>query len=172
VPLILLGVRLGGSLALRLAPGLGAARVVAVAPVTSGAGWLRQERGKVALRRSMVARELAAAGAGPATAAAGARAALPARVEDLAGLPLTGPMAAELAGLDLLAAPAGADAPEALVVQVSPRRTPLAETERLAAAHRARVECLNLEPFWQPLENPDIGPLAEMIRPFVAGGAA
>ena len=166
-PLVLLGVRLGASLALRLGPGLGAARVVAVAPVASGASWLRQERGKTALRRSMVRRELAAAGAEPVAAPAGPP--LPAGVEDLGGLPVGAELVAELGALDLLSAPAGADGPEALIVQVSPRRTPLAEIERLAAAQRARVECLNLEPFWQPLENPDIEPLAEMVGKFVGG---
>ncbi|HOX08605.1 MAG TPA: alpha/beta fold hydrolase [Planctomycetota bacterium] len=171
-PLVLVGVRLGASLALRLGPVLGAARVVAVAPILSGATWLRQERGRTALRRSMIARELAAAGAAPGTGTASARTDLPAGAEDLAGMPIGAEMIAGLGRLDLLAAPAGADAPETLIVQVSPRRTPLSEIARLGEAQRARVECLNLEPFWQPLESPDVGPLAELIRPFAAGGAS
>ncbi len=176
-PLALVGFRLGASLALRLGAALGAARVAAVAPVAGGSGWLRQERGRSALRRSMIARELAAAAA---TSGAGAlsspstgepAAALPdGAAEDLGGLAVGARLVEELSALDLSAGSPAADGPETLIVQVSPRRSPLPEVARLADRFRARVECLNIEPFWQPLENPDPGPLAELLRTFVCGG--
>jgi pimeloyl-ACP methyl ester carboxylesterase len=172
-PLVLLGFRLGASLALRLGPALGAARVAAVAPVTSGAVWLRQERGRTQLRRSMIARELAAAGAAAGTAPGNAPAAAPLPAgtsEDLGGLPASARLIAELGALDLLAGAAAPAGPETLIVQVSPRKTPLPEIERLAGRLGARVECLNLEPFWQPLESPDVAPLAGLLAGFAAGG--
>ena len=175
--LVLLGFRLGASLALRLAPTLSVARVAAVAPIVSGAVWLRQERGRTQLRRSMIARELAAAAAvtgaasGAAPENAPAAAPLPAgAVEDLGGLPASARLIAELGALDLLAGEAAPVGPETLVVQVSPRKTPLPEVERLAGRLGARVECLNLEPFWQPLESPDVAPLAGLLAGFAAGG--
>jgi alpha/beta superfamily hydrolase len=169
-PLALMGFRLGASLALRLGAGLGAARVLAVAPIVAGAGWLRQERGRSALRRSMIARELSAAGAAgppPSGAEPGGAPLPPGVAEDLGGLSAAARLVDELQALDLLAEPPAEGGPETLLVQVSPRRTPLAEIERLAQRHGARIECLNLEPFWQPLENPEIGPLAEVVAKFV-----
>jgi hypothetical protein len=75
-----------------------------------------------------------------------------------------------LGALDLLAGEAAPAGPEVLIVQVSPRKTPLPEIERLAGRLGARAECLNLEPFWQPLENPDVAPLAGLLAGFATGG--
>jgi hypothetical protein len=137
-----------------------------------GASWLRQERGKSTLRRSMIARELAAAGTEGAPAAEPGEAPVPAGVaEDLGGLPLSARFVEELLELDLLNGPAPPGGPETLVVQVSPRKTPLPEVQRLAARYGARVECLSLEPFWQPLENPDVEALADCLGRFALGGA-
>ena len=171
-PLVLAGFRLGAGLALKLGAQVGAAKVAAVAPVASGASWLRQERGKSALRRSMIAREFAATRTEPAPAAGPGEAPAPAGVEeDLGGLPLSARFVEELQALDLSSGSAPAGGPETLVVQVSPRKTPLPEVERLAAHHRARIQCLSLEPFWQPLENPDVAALADCLGRFALGGA-
>ena len=75
VPLELLGIRLGASLALRAGASLGAARTAAVAPIIHGAEWLRQERGRSRLRRSMAAREAQRAGTVSATVTTAAAAA-------------------------------------------------------------------------------------------------
>ena len=171
-PLVIVGFRLGASAALLDAEASGAARVAAVAPIVKGASWLRQQRGRRRLRRSMVRREMAAMGA---EAAAAAEAELPEGVvEDLDGLPLSADFVREIEKLDLTSAsrPEGAAGPRALIVQVSPRKTPLPELERAAAAFAAEICCLQLEPFWQPLEAPDVAPLAARLRDFLPGGEA
>jgi pimeloyl-ACP methyl ester carboxylesterase len=171
-PLELLGVRLGGSLALGLAAELGAERCAAVAPLTAGAAWLRQERGRRKLRRSMVRKELAAAGREDAGAAGGEE--LPAGVaEDLDGLPVSAEFVREMEAFDICAGdaapgPAGGG-PRTLLVQVSPRRTPLPEIERLAARFGAELRCLHLESFWQPAECPDLGELSACLVSWLEG---
>ena len=168
--LALVGVRLGASLALRLGPPLGAAKVAAVAPIASGANWLRQERGRRTLRRSMIARELAGRGSGGDAPAFPSEALPPGAAEDLEGLPLSAGFIAELGALDLLAGePLAPGAPAALLVQVSPRKSPLAETEALARRFGARVACLGIEPFWQPLEHPSVDELAACLQEFLGG---
>jgi pimeloyl-ACP methyl ester carboxylesterase len=170
-PLVLLGARLGGSAALLDAGELGAARVSAVAPIVSGATWLRQQRGRRQLRRSMVRKEMAALGA----EASSAEEELPAgTAEDLDGLPISPDFVREMEALDLAAEsrPGTAAGPHALIVQVSPRKTPLPEVDRAAGNFAAEVCCLHLEPFWQPLESPDVAPLAERLTAFLPGGEA
>jgi pimeloyl-ACP methyl ester carboxylesterase len=166
-PLELLGVRLGGSLALRLAAGLGARSCAAVAPVTAGAAWLRQERGRRKLRRSMVRKELAAAGQQPGEAAGGNEDLPAGAAEDLDGLPVSADFIREMEAFDPCAGdappvPAG-EGPRTLVVQVSPRRTPLPDLERLAGRFGAEVRCLHLESFWRPAECPDLGELSACL---------
>jgi hypothetical protein len=156
-PLCLAGARLGASLALVLGSALGAGRVAAVAPVTSGRTWLRQERGRSRLRRSMVA---AAAKPGPAGGAAEG-------VEDLDGLPLSPRLVAELDAFEPAPCADAAALPAALVMQVSPRSSPLPETEALANRFGAAVACLRLEPFWQPLEQTDLGELPDCLERFL-----
>lgn len=172
--LVLVGVRLGASLALALGARLGAARVAAVAPIASGANWLRQERGRRTLRRSMIARELAGREELPDPLAVRGSEAFspPGAAEDLEGLPLSAGLIAELGALDLLAGePPAPGAPAALLVQVSPRKSPLAETEALARRFGARVECLGIESFWQPLEHPSVDELAGCLREFAVGAS-
>jgi predicted alpha/beta hydrolase len=167
--LCLLGVRMGASLGLRLAADISATRVAAVAPVISGSSWLRQERGRKRLRRSMVRKEMAAAGAGAGTASGDVAELPPGIAEDLDGLPVSETFGRELEEFDLTESTSG-DAPPALLVQISPRRTPLPEMTRAAECFGARVECLRLEPFWQPLEPPDLDELSSLLGEFLLGG--
>ncbi len=171
LPLCLLGVRMGASLGLRLAAGISAVRVAAVAPVISGSSWLRQERGRKRLRRSMVRREMTAAGAGAATS--GKAELPPGVIEDLDGLPISETFARELEEFSLTAGmqtSAVGVAPPALLVQISPRRTALPEVASSAEHFGARLECLRLEPFWQPLEPPDLDELSKLLGEFLLGG--
>ena len=160
-----LGVRMGGSLALELGAGLGAAKTVAVAPVVSGHNWLRQERGRRQLRRSMVKRELGARGR---KAPASGEEALPSgAAEDMDGLLFSAGFISEMEAYDLTGGEAPESAPDALIVQVSPRRTPLPEVERAAKRFGARVRPMHIEPFWQPLESPALTVLAECLTEFL-----
>ena len=163
----LLGVRMGGSLALELAAELGAGRVAAVAPVVAGRDWLRQERGRGRLRRSMVRRELAAAG-GPAPEVE--EGPLPESVaEDLDGLPVSARFVSEMEAFDLAGGEGAGGGPEALIVQVSPRKTPLPELARAAGRFGAEVRCMRMESFWQPLEPPALGALSDCLEKFLLG---
>jgi len=166
-PAALLGVRVGGSLALELAAKLGASRAAAVAPVTGGANWLRQERGRRQLRRSMVRKEMAAAGGAAAEIEA---APLPeGAAEDLDGLPVSAKFIEELEAFDLAGGEKIESGPAALIVQVSPRKTPLPEVEKAAGRFGASIRCMHIGPFWQPLEPGELGPLAECLEGFLLG---
>ncbi len=167
VPLALLGARLGGGLALELAGELGAARAIAVAPVISGRSWLRQERGRRQLRRSMVKKEMAAAGG---AAAKVEDAPLPeGAAEDLDGLPISAKFIDEIEAFDLAAGEKSANSPPALIVQISPRKTPLPEMEKVAERFGAEVRCMHIEPFWQPLEPGGLSLLTECLEGFLLG---
>lgn len=166
-PLALLGARMGGGLALELAGELGAARAAAVAPVISGHSWLRQERGRRQLRRSMVRKEMAAAG-GAAAEVEVEEAPLPeGAAEDLDGLPISAKFIEEMEAFDLAAGEKLANAPPALIVQISPRKTPLPEMEKVAERFGAEVRCMHIEPFWQPLEPGGLSPLAKYLESFL-----
>jgi len=166
-PLMLLGVRLGASLALEICSGVGARKVAAIAPLLSGASWLRQERGRKRLRRSMVRREMTAAGADPQ--AVGEEPLPDGVADDLDGLPVSEIFAAELEAFDMGSSPLPGDRARSLLVQVSPRRTPLPEIADIAGRCGAEVLCLHLEPFWQPLEPGDLAALITPLEKFLLG---
>jgi hypothetical protein len=91
----------------------------------------------------------------------------PGVVEDLDGLPVSAEFAAQLEALDLTAGQAPAGGPAALIVQVSPRKTPLPEVARAAELFGAKVRPLHVESFWQPLEPPDLSPLTDCLKEFL-----
>ncbi len=169
-PLVLLGVRMGASLALETSVELGAEKVVAVAPLVSGSSWLRQERGRKRLRRSMVRREMAAAGADLATLKEDAPP--PGVAEDLDGLPVSEVFAAELEEFDLTSRELPSGSSQALLIQISPRKTPLPEVAHIAGRCGADVQCLHIAPFWQPLEPGDLDPLIRPLKAFLPGAKA
>ena len=105
--------------------------------------------------------------------------------EDLDGLPVSAKFIEELEAFDLASAHAAQgrweealdlaggerieSGPAAMIVQVSPRKTPLPEVEKVAERFDACVRCLHIEPFWQPLEPGELGPLAECLEEFLLG---
>ncbi len=172
LPLILSGVRMGGDLALELADSLAALRVAAIAPVLQGAAWLGRERGRKRLRESMIRRE-AASSAATAQSVAKPSTKLPDNLaEDLGGVPISKTMLSELERHDLLAMKLQPLSAESLLIQVSPRKTPLPKTQELAEKLQSTVACLHIEPFWQPMEPGNLQPLFEVLLNFLSGKAS
>jgi pimeloyl-ACP methyl ester carboxylesterase len=172
LPLILSGVRIGGDLALELADSLAASRVAAIAPVLRGTTWLGRERGRKRLRESMIRREASSSSATgqsvvkPSTKLPGNLA------EDLGGVPISKTMLSELEKHDLLTRKFQPCNAETLLIQVSPRKTPLSETQELAEKLNSTVACLHIEPFWQPMEPGNLQPLFEVLLNFLPGATS
>jgi hypothetical protein len=114
----------------------------------------------------MVRREMAASGMDAESAG---EQQLPSGIaEDLGGLPVSEKFAAELGEFDLGTADLETG-PQGLLVQISPRRSPLPELAALAERIGADIACLRLEPFWQPLEAPDLSALSALLGGFLTG---
>lgn len=159
--LALTGLRLGATLGILEADRLEAKILVALAPVTKGAAQARAWR-----MRSKIRAELSALGQTDpdAHAAAVAQAQAPAAVFDLDGFSVSKAFLADLEAIDLLHNPAALECP-ALLVQISHRTEPAADSRELAGKLGARCElaCLRMEPFWDRVDEVDPNPLLHLV---------
>lgn len=166
-PLILAGLRLGGSVALlsALADPAGVCRLLALAPVVSGAAELRRWRLRQKIRAASAAEEAQAVGAKSAPEEA---AGLPEGSVDWDGLVFAAEFLGQLEAMDLVGeanARGGARMPVGLL-QLGALREPSAEMRELAQAlgEDARLEVRRQEPFWERVDPLDID-----LTPTVAG---
>ncbi len=166
-PLILLGLRLGASLAWLAAgdPSLGVDSLVLWEPLPSGSGYMRQNRQKSQLRRELTA------GEGPAAIAGGGD--FP--TFDFDGFLVGGGLHRELAGVDLLSGPLPR-CRRALVLQISGTarlKKPLEDLrDRLATAGvEVLLENAAVESFWSSIGLVDTQPVRERTLTWLADAA-
>jgi len=159
---VLLGLRLGATLALQEAVGAGVKVVVALAPILSGAGQVRQWK-----MRSRIRAELTDSNTGVSPVQHGQDAC---GTLDFDGYEVHPGFFDDVAALDLLKAPPALHGP-ALIVQISHRSGPSPESQQFVAAlgGKAEWECLRLEPFWDKLDDVDTGPLEDIVCRWVSG---
>lgn len=155
---VLLGLRMGGTLALQAAARLDARAVVALAPVVQGSSQARLWR-----LRSKIRAELTAGTAAPAAASAQRG-----EILDFDGLPVAAAFFEDVASVDLLREQA-AHGP-ALILQLSHREDLHPETVQLAKrwGPACRAEALRIEPFWDRLEKVETRPVVERTLNFLA----
>lgn len=163
-PLILLGLRLGASLAWLAAadPSLAADSLVLWEPLPSGSGYMRQNRQKSQLRRELTA------GEGPAAIAGGGD--FPAF--DFDGFLVSGGLHRGLAGVDLLSGPLP-HCRRALMLQISGTarlKKPLEDLrDRLASAGvEVLLENVAVEAFWSSIGLVDTEPVRERTITWLA----
>lgn len=138
----LLGLRLGGSLALAAAPRAGAERVILWQPVVSGRAFF-----DLAIRRQMLRRQLIGGGGAASDDA---------EVIDLDGFPLSRSAGEAIRALDGAAAAAAFDGPIHLL-QVAHSEALSGENRQLAgsAGDRLSAACVVCEPFWNRIDHAD-----------------
>jgi pimeloyl-ACP methyl ester carboxylesterase len=163
---VLLGLRLGATLTLLEAPRLGAKAVIALAPIVSGAAQVRLWKMRSKIRAELTDGESTAGQARSGTARAGGDAG---GTVDFDGYDVHPAFFDDVAAIDLLKPPAHLACP-ALIVQISHRTDPAAESTQLAAAlgAQAQLACLRLEPFWDKLDDVDTKPVDDMAVNWVS----
>lgn len=163
---VLLGLRLGATLALQEAARANATAVVALAPIIAGSAQVRQWR-----MRSKIRAELTDGGTGvgitgvsPVSPGQDAHATL-----DFDGYEVHPGFFDDVAAIGLLKA--ASLACPALVVQISHRTDASSESAQLVSAlgAKAKLECLRLEPFWEKLDDVDTTPVEDVVLNWVSG---
>jgi alpha/beta superfamily hydrolase len=142
-PVHLLGIRLGGSLILRLGDELAAERRVAISPVIVGEQEVRNLNTRARLRRAATVEEGGTSKHAPNDEL---------DVVDIDGLAWNPRLLDQLGDMDLrtLAAPQG----DTLILQVGPRKRLTPELAALGehAGSRVTAECLYHPPFWNRID--------------------
>jgi pimeloyl-ACP methyl ester carboxylesterase len=169
---ILLGLRLGATLALQEAARGNAKAVVALAPIIVGSTQVRQWKMRSKIRSELTTDptppypplEQRGGEQQPAQHGQDAHATL-----DFDGYEVHPGFFEDVATIDLRQS--GALVCPALVVQISHRSEAAAESTQLVAAlgAKAKLECLRLEPFWDKLDDVDTGPLDDIVVRTVSG---
>jgi len=154
---LLLGLRLGGTLALAAAPRAGAHRVILWQPVLDGAAFFNRTIQRQMLRKQLIG--------GPGAAPADNDA-----VIDLDGFPLSRAAADEIRSLDALAL-ADAFAGPVSLLQISHNETPSRESRRLidALGDRLTFTVVRCEPFWNRIDLADTTPVIERTVSWLKG---
>jgi alpha/beta superfamily hydrolase len=155
VPVVLLGLRLGGTLALAAAHQTGADHVILWQPVVSGKRFF-----DLTMKRQMLRRQLI----GGAEANQDAE-----DVIDLDGFPLSRAAAEELRGLDAAAAARALDGPVRLLqishaADLSREFRPLAD----ALGDRLVFAAVRCEPFWNRIDRADTAPVIQQTAAWLA----
>ena len=153
---VLLGLRLGGTLALAAAARVGAASVILWQPVVSGRSFF-----DLTIKRQMMRRQLISGGA---------REQGTGDVIDLDGFPLSQAAAAEIRSLDCATAGGGYDGPVRLL-QILHTENVSREYGELANAlgERAAVATVKCPPFWNRIDLADTGEVVEKTMMWLAG---
>ncbi len=152
--LILLGLRLGGTLVLQHAQKRPCTAVMALAPVIDGAAQVRQWKMRSKIRTELTAQVQSASGALTPTT----------EQIDFDGFEVHPKFFEEVAQIDLHHALSPCPQP-ALLLQISHRTTPSDDFQKLAAVwgETATLQCLRLEPFWEKVDDVATGPVEEVI---------
>jgi pimeloyl-ACP methyl ester carboxylesterase len=160
---VLLGLRLGGTLVLQEALKGGVDAVIALAPIVSGAAQVRQWK-----MRTKIRAELTSAASGSGGAAAGSQDA--GGPVDFDGYAVHPGFFDDVAAVDLVKSARPLACP-GLIVQISHRTDPARESAQFVAAlgAQAKLECLRLEPFWDKLDDVDTRPVEDIVVRTVAG---
>ena len=161
---VLLGLRLGATLALQEAAGAGAMAVAALAPILSGAAQVRQWKMRSKIRAELTDRT-ARGSQVDAEHGQDARATL-----DFDGYEVHPGFFEDVTALDLVKAPPALRVP-ALVVQISHRVEPSNESKQFVSAlgQKAKLACLRLEPFWDKLDDVDTAEVENIVGQWIAG---
>lgn len=145
--IVLLGLRLGGPLALAAAPRAGAERVLLWEPIVSGKGFF-----DLTIKRQMLRRQLIGGSAATSDDA----------IVDLDGYPLSKEAAEEIRALDAAAEIARFDGPVDLL-QIRHSESVSRESQQLldAGGDRLRFEAVVCEPFWSRIDRADTSAVVE-----------
>ncbi|HYF50549.1 MAG TPA: alpha/beta hydrolase [Planctomycetota bacterium] len=149
---ILLGLRLGATLALQETQRVGGESVIALAPIVKGAAQVRLWK-----MRSKIRAELTeGSGQGKSREGGGTM--------DFDGYELHPSFFDDVAALDLIKEAGPLSCPSR-IVQIAHKTEALADTTQLmiALGPRAKLEVLKMEPFWDKLDDVDTAPLEEMV---------
>lgn len=153
----LLGLRLGGALALAAAPRAGAERVLLWEPIVSGGGFF-----DLTIKRQMLRRQLIGGSAAESDEA----------IVDLDGYPLSREAAEEIRSLDAAAALAAFDGPADLL-QIRHSESVSRESQQMidAGGDRLRFAAVVCEPFWSRIDRADTSPVIEWTVRVLGGGS-
>ncbi len=165
----LLGLRLGGTLALQNADALGARCVVALAPIPNGSAQVRLWKMRSKIRAELTAEYGKESPAADATPAASTGNNAGDAVIDFDGFAVHPKFFDDVAAIEL-ARSAPPLACTGLIVQLSHRTDAAPESAQLIArlgAH-ARLECLRIEPFWDKLDDVDTTPVETLVLAQIA----
>jgi alpha/beta superfamily hydrolase len=179
VPLALIGLRLGASLAMQMATEVGASRLVLIEPVLHGRSYVGAMSQRKKLRAMMTQNDLAQKAASQNTAADAASnangfAASAQRVlatgdeadmDDLDGWPLSTTLRGELQALDLMSHVATSGV-RTLVVQVGPREQIAPPLQRFAQNVGATTRAVVMKPFWNLVDYTRADALFEAVLNF------
>ena len=162
----LLGLRLGGAVALPAAARAGADAVVMVEPVVDGGTYVRELRRRQAIRRMLTK------GSGEAGVESGERAEQDDEPFDLDGTALDRAFVAEIEKLDMIEAArkfSTGRAARSFVLQVGPRKAASKDNASLAEAlgDGARTVVLRAEPFWLQTGYVDPSPATDEVVGFL-----
>ncbi|HYG76790.1 MAG TPA: alpha/beta fold hydrolase [Planctomycetota bacterium] len=152
---VLLGLRMGATLALQESIRAGGEGVVALAPLIKGAAQVRLWK-----MRSKIRAELTVAESGTQKSSTPA----PAGIIDFDGYDVHPGFFDAIASIDLVKDLGRLSCP-GLVMQLSHRAEPAPETEQLMATlgPRAKLECVRMEPFWDKLDDVDTAAVDEAV---------
>ena len=144
---VLLGLRLGGTMALAAAPRAGAQSVILWQPVVSGKSFF-----DLTMKRQMLRKQLIGSEAGESSAS----------IIDLDGFAVSNAAAEEIRALDCAAAAADSTGPIRLL-QISHRESMSREFEPLAAVLGSRLTfaTVKCQPFWNRIELADASAVVE-----------
>lgn len=176
LPLTLVGLRLGATLAAAAATAAPVDHLVLLEPFTDGPAYLRQCRQRSALRAQLTAEEADAAPApAPGAPAPGTPAADTAAGFDFDGFAYSADLVGPLASVDLLASPPSA--PRVTILQVSGSsrlRRPLSQLQAASQAAGAEVSLANVavEAFWAAIGLVDTAPVTAAVSAELRPAAA
>lgn len=158
---VLLGLRLGATLALQETLRAGGEGVIALAPIIKGAAQVRLWK-----MRSKIRAELTDGGTG----SQGVRGTGGNGILDFDGYEVNPAFFDDVAAIDLTKDLARLSCP-GLVMQLSHRADAAPETTELLKIleSRAKLECVRLEPFWDKLDDVDTAPVEAAVVKMVSG---
>jgi alpha/beta superfamily hydrolase len=179
VPLGLIGLRIGASLAAQLANEVGASRLVLIEPLLNGRSYVGAMSQRKKLRAMMTQNDMAQNATSQnvttdtVSDANGSAASTPrvlatadeSDIDDIDGWPLSSTLRGELQALDLMAQEAVFGA-KTLVVQVGPREQIGPPLQRFAQNNDATTRAVVMKPFWNLVDYTRADALFETVLNF------
>jgi pimeloyl-ACP methyl ester carboxylesterase len=169
----LLGLRLGGTLALQETLRTGGEAVLALAPIVKGSAQVRLWKMRSKIRAELTQSQESGVQS-PESSSAKVDSGLQTpgsglAVLDFDGFPVSSAFFEDVAAIDLTKDSGRLSCP-GLLAQLSHREEPSAESVQLqeTLGSRAMLKCLRIEPFWDKVDDVDTKPVEELVLQFLA----